>query len=55
MLVAVAYSCQERCGQRSRGVFEAADSFMARWYRDDAEGSCQHVAGDAKSGVKEWG
>ena len=39
-----------------RGVIETADCFMARWHRDEAQGSrLRHAAEDAKSGDKGGG
>ena len=39
-----------------RGVFEAAESFMATWHSDEAGSSwLRYAAADAKSGDKEKG
>ena len=46
----------KKSGKRYRGVVEAADCFMARWHRDEAQRSrLRHAAEDAESGDKGWG
>ena len=41
-------------GKWYRGVVEAAECFMTRWHRDEAESSwLRHATEDAKSDVKE--
>ena len=47
----------KKSGKWYGGVVEAADGFMARWHRDEAERSrLRHAAEDAKNGDKEgWG
>ena len=43
----------QKRGQWYRGVVEAADCFMTRWHRDEAERSwLRHAAEDAKSDDK---
>ena len=43
-------------GSGSGGVVGAADSFMAKWYRDKTERSwLYHAADDAKNGDKRRG
>ena len=47
-----------RVGSWYRGVVEAAECFMTRWHRDEAESSWpRHATEDAKSDDKErgWG
>ena len=40
-------------GKWYRGVVEAAECFMTRWHRDEAESSwLRHATGDAKSDDK---
>ena len=40
-------------GKWYRGVVEAAECFMTRWYRDEAESSwLRHATEDAKGGDK---
>ena len=48
------FSAAEKSGKWYRVVVEAAEYFMARWNRDEAESSwLRHAAEDAKSNVKE--
>ena len=40
----------KNCGKWYRGVVEAAECFMTRWHRDEAESSwLRHTTEDAKS------
>lgn len=43
----------KKCGKCYRGIFAAADCFMAMWRRDEARrGRLRHVAANTKSGGK---
>ena len=47
---AMAHTAAKKCGKWYRGVVEAAECFMTRWQRDEAESSwLRHTTEDAKS------